>query len=145
MAQTPRRSVHGWELWMRRWVHPETLPETPSAIQTYGGDDIDASNRLRPGPPGEDGMPVDKPKPSNLIRCAWLEPDNPNVLQDYGPRHLKRFSELYNAPNLRPVAFDTLDQSVHIATDGGAYYIVFLDVESAVVSVGESWESALKF
>ncbi|KAF3099749.1 hypothetical protein TWF569_003848 [Orbilia oligospora] len=89
-------------------------------------------------------MPVDKPRPSGLVRLIGLEPRNPYILREYPARHLKRFSEIYNVHNIKPVAFNVCDESVHIATDGKEYYIVFLDLESAVVSAGDSWDGALE-
>ncbi|KAF3213476.1 hypothetical protein TWF679_005292 [Orbilia oligospora] len=97
-----------------------------------------AHSPILPEPPGEDGLPVDKPRLSGLVRLIGLEPRNPYILREYPARHLKRFLEMYNVHNIKPVAFNICDQAVHIATDGKEYYIVFLDLESAVVPVGDS-------
>ncbi|KAF3313549.1 hypothetical protein TWF173_005842 [Orbilia oligospora] len=148
-SKAPARApMASWQLWGRRDLseNPAIPPGTKYAIEFYGGNATrqPAYSPILPELLGEDGMPVDKPRPSSLVRLIGLEPRNPYILREYPAMHLKRFSEMYNVHNIKPVAFNVCDESVHIATDGKEYYIVFLDLESAVVPVGDSWDGALE-
>ncbi|EGX46020.1 hypothetical protein AOL_s00110g184 [Orbilia oligospora ATCC 24927] len=168
-SKAPARApMASWQLWGRRDLseNPAIPPGTKYAIEFYGGNVNNASGStcggvaaqteneqatrqsayspILPELLGEDGMPVDKPRPSSLVRLIGLEPRNPYILREYPARHLKRFSEMYNVHYIKPVAFNVCDESVHIATDGKEYYIVFLDLESAVVPVGDSWDGVLE-
>ncbi|KAF3907685.1 hypothetical protein AA313_de0207253 [Arthrobotrys entomopaga] len=158
-----------WGLWKRRDFseNPEMSQETYAKVQDEDNYDhnktiegVDGGSTPRTGdkegcgsrpsdewvyePPGDVETPVDKPRKHPLVRLIEeLDINHQRVFGEYRERYLKRFSQLYDAHNLRPIAIDVSDSSVQIATDGKTYYIVILYLECAAVPVGELWEGAI--
>ncbi|KAK6522333.1 hypothetical protein TWF281_002899 [Arthrobotrys megalospora] len=96
-------------------------------------------------PPGKNEASIDEPIENHLVRFInKTGPHGQHIPWEYGERDLKRFSELYNAHNLKPLAFVVSDPSIQIATDGKIYYIVLLELKSAAVSIGGSWGQVIK-